>query len=195
MEAAMTSTRSRSPSRLLFVLAAVAVTLFGLVLPASATGPYCGITWGSLDKMTSPSTGPFGGRLVDVRAGQHECFDRLVVDVAGAPGAGYAVGYVDEVTQDPSGFPVPLRGGAFLQVTVFAPDHDAGGNLTYRPADRRELVDTAGFSTFRQVAWAGAFEANSSIGLGVRARLPFRVLPLEGPGSGGRVVIDVAHRW
>ena len=191
----MKSTRSRSPSRLLFVLAAVAVTLFGLVLPASATGPYCGITWGSLAKATDPSTGPFGGRLADVRAGQHDCFDRLVLDVDGAPGAGYVVQYVSEVTEDASGFPVPLRGGAFLQVTVFAPDHDADGVLTYRPADRRELVDTTGFATFRQVAWAGAFEANSSVGLGVRARLPFRVVTLDGPGSGGRVVIDVAHRW
>ena len=192
----MKSTRSRHPSRLLLVLAAVAVTLFGLVAPASAAGPYCGITWGSLDKATNPSTGPFGGRLVDVRAGRHDCFDRLVIDVDGARGAGYAVGYVAEVTEDPSGLTVPLRGRAFLQITVFAPDN-RNDVLTYRPADRRELVDTTGFATFRQVAWAGAFEANSSVGLGVRARLPFRVFMLAGPGGNGpdgRVVIDVAHR-
>jgi hypothetical protein len=29
----------------------------------------------------------------------------------------------------------------------------------------------------------------------VRARLPFRVLTLDGPGAGTRLVIDVAHRW
>jgi hypothetical protein len=29
----------------------------------------------------------------------------------------------------------------------------------------------------------------------VRARLPFRVFVLRGPGSGSRLVIDVAHRW
>lgn len=30
---------------------------------------------------------------------------------------------------------------------------------------------------------------------GVRARLPFRVFVLDGPGSGSRLVVDVAHRW
>jgi hypothetical protein len=194
----MKSTRSRSPSRLLLVLVTVAVTLFGLVAPASAAGPYCGITWGSLDKATNPSTGPFGGRLVDVRAGRHDCFDRLVVDLDGGPGAGYAVGYVGEVTEDPSGALVPLRGGAFLQVTVLAPDHDLDHDLTYRPADRDELVDTGGFATIEQVAWAGSFESVSTLGVGVRARLPFRAFTLAGPGGSGpdgRVVIDVAHHW
>jgi hypothetical protein len=62
----------------------------------------------------------------------------------------------------------------------------------------RELVPVTGFSTFRQVASAGSFEGVTSIGLGVRARLPFRVFTVTGiPGSanGVRVVVDVAHRW
>jgi hypothetical protein len=29
----------------------------------------------------------------------------------------------------------------------------------------------------------------------VRARLPFRVLLLTGPGTHSRVVVDVAHLW
>ena len=56
----------------------------------------------------------------------------------------------------------------------------------------------AGYSTFRQVAWAGTFEGQTTLALGVRARLPFRVFTLDGvPNSGDtpRVVIDVAHRW
>ena len=53
----------------------------------------------------------------------------------------------------------------------------------------------AGYSTFRQVAWAGSFEGQTTVGLGVRARLPFRVFALTGPGTGSRLVIDVAHRW
>nr|WP_280956330.1 hypothetical protein [Cellulomonas flavigena] len=32
-------------------------------------------------------------------------------------------------------------------------------------------------------------------GLGVRARLPFRAFVLAGPGSGSRLVVDVAHQW
>ena len=38
-------------------------------------------------------------------------------------------------------------------------------------------------------------ESQATIGLGVRARLPFRVFTLTGPGSGSRLVVDVAHRW
>ena len=40
---------------------------------------------------------------------------------------------------------------------------------------------------------AGSFEGQTTIGLGVRARLPFRVFVLAGPGSGSRLVVDVAH--
>ena len=103
--------------------------------------------------------------------------------------------YVDTVRQDGSGFAVPLRGGARLQVTVVAPAHDGNYRQTYRPANRTELVNVAGWQTFRQIAWAGSFEGQSTIGLGVRARLPFRVFVLQGPGAGSRFVIDVAHRW
>jgi hypothetical protein len=55
-----------------------------------------------------------------------------------------------------------------------------------------------GFRTFRQVAYAGSFEGQTTFGLGVRARLPFRVFVLAGsPGDrhGAMLVIDVAHRW
>ena len=53
----------------------------------------------------------------------------------------------------------------------------------------------SGYRTLRQVAWAGSFEGQTSLGVGVRARLPFRVTVLDGPGTGSRVVLDVAHRW
>jgi hypothetical protein len=52
-----------------------------------------------------------------------------------------------------------------------------------------------GYPTFRHLAWAGSFEGQTTLGLGVRARLPFRVALLAGPGGGSRVVLDVAHRW
>ena len=53
----------------------------------------------------------------------------------------------------------------------------------------------AGYRTFRQVVYAGTFEGYTSVGLGVRARLPFRVLVLDGPGTSSRLVVDVAHHW
>jgi hypothetical protein len=45
------------------------------------------------------------------------------------------------------------------------------------------------------VASAGSFEGVTNVGLGLRARLPFRVFTLSGPGSTTRLVIDVAHAW
>lgn len=63
------------------------------------------------------------------------------------------------------------------------------------PRSRKDLVGVNGWDTFRQVAWAGSFEGQTTIGLGVRARLPFRVFVLDGPSGGSRLVIDVAHFW
>jgi hypothetical protein len=180
----------------LFVLT-LASTLAALVLtaPAQAAGsPYCGLTWGSLAEGGTPVDPAAGTTLTGVRSGRHDCYDRLVLDLAG-PAPDYRVGYVSAVTEDPTGRPVGLRGGARLLLTVGANDHTPSGRSTYSPPDRRELTDVAGYRTFRQVAWAGSFEGLTSVGLGVRARLPFRVLVLDGPGTGHRLVVDVAHAW
>ncbi len=168
-------------------VAPVAVASAAAPARASAPAPYCGITWGSLPKAAShPTTLP---RLTNVRAGRHNCYDRLVLDVRGNV-TGYWVRYVGTMTEDASGRVIPLRGGAKLSITAQAPAYDAAGRPTYRYANRAELVTVTGYRTFRQVAWAGSFEGTSTVGLGVRARLPFRVFTLS-----GRLVIDVAHRW
>ncbi|CAN5377548.1 hypothetical protein BH20ACT5_BH20ACT5_02420 [soil metagenome] len=155
---------------------------------ANATAaPYCGITWGSLPKQANPGSDAL---MTDVRTGRHDCYDRLVLDFDGDV-RGYSVGYVDQVRFDGSGKLVPLRGGAKLEVIARA---------GVQPTDsiflpNGELSDVTGYRTFRHVAWAGSFEGQTTVGLGVRARLPFRVFILDGPGTGSRRVIDVAHQW
>jgi hypothetical protein len=119
----------------------------------------------------------------------------LVLDLRGGASAGFHVGYVDNVYRDASGELVPLQGGARLQVVVHASSFDTGGHPTFSPADPSHLANVAGYQTFRQVADAGSFEGQTSVGLGVRARLPFRAFVLTGPGDGSRLVVDVAHRW
>jgi hypothetical protein len=179
--------------RLFIALAAtLATSVIGTVAPAAAAdAPYCGIRWGSLVKAhDATAVAP----LVNVRAGRHTCYDRLVLDFS-RKANGYRVEYVSAVTEDGSGRLVPLRGEARLQIIAVAPAYDDSYRLTYLPANRRELVNVTGWQTFRQVAWAGSFEGQTTIGLGVRARLPFRVFTLDGPGTGSRLVIDVAHRW
>lgn len=175
------------------LLVASLVAAVFVAAPADAATRTCSSPWGSLPKEamttdTSPS------RIVNLRSGRHPCFDRLVVDLDG-PAPGYTVQYVDELIEDGRGGVVPLRGGARLEVRVRRPAHDDNGNATYLPADRHEALAVGGYDTFRQVAFLGTFEGETQIGLGVRARLPFRVFTLAGPGTGSRLVIDVAHRW
>lgn len=162
--------------------------------PASTTAPYCGIEWGSRDKAGGSTYSQ--GQVADVRSGRHECFDRLVIDVdSPQEGLSYDVRYVDTVYEDGSGKEVPLRGGAALQVIVGSPAYDEDGEPTYEYDDRTELVDVDGYDTFRQVAWAVSFEGQTRLEVGTRARLPYRVVVLDGPGDRERLVIDVAHRW
>ncbi|MGH8895678.1 MAG: AMIN-like domain-containing (lipo)protein [Egibacteraceae bacterium] len=171
-----------------------AIAMLAVAVPtvaASTVPPYCGIRWGSLPKEAGPLV---PGPVTNARAGQHACYDRLVIDLKGKA-SGYAVEYVPQVTQEGSGALVPLRGGAKLQISVRAPAYDVNTGSETLPTARSELVNVSGFRTFRQVAGAGSFEGYTAVGLGVRGRLPFRVFTLAGPGAGSRLVIDVAHRW
>ncbi len=167
--------------------AALTVTTAALgSAPAQAAG--CSVRWGSTAKAGPSMT---QAEVFDVRAGRHACYDRLVIDVAGDVRGAYDVRYVRSVTKDGSGDLVPLRGGADLQVIVRAPVIPTDSFFL----SNGELIDVKRYRTFRQVGWAGSFEGQTTVGLGVRARLPFRVTVLQGPGSGSRLVVDVAHRW
>jgi len=157
---------------------------------AGTSATSCSTAWGSTAERAGRMS---GAALTGVRTGRHACFDRVVLDLRGS-GTGYRVSYVDSVTAQGSGKVVPLRGGAFLQVDLLHPAYDSQGRPTYDPADRRELAPVAGYSTLRQLAWGGSAEGQSTVGVGVRARLPFRVTVLE-TATGAKVVLDVAHRW
>ena len=67
--------------------------------------------------------------------------------------------------------------------------------MTYQPDDPAHVTAVTGFATFRQVAWAGSFEGSTTVGVGVRARLPFRASLLPGPGGHSRILVYVARRW
>lgn len=179
--------------RALSVLASCALLLgLGVLAPAAASAaPYCGIRWGSLPETATATT---SAQVEGLRAGRHDCYDRLVIDLDGAV-TGYSVSYVSRVEQLGSGQVVPLSGAADLQVLVEAAAHDDRGEATYSPRTPSRAVDVTGYRTFRQVAFSGSFEGQTLVGLGVRARLPMRAFVLDGPGDGSRLVIDVAHRW
>ena len=113
-------------------------------------------------------------RMRNVRAGQHPCFDRLVIDLGACLSPGYSVRYVRQIVQHASGQPIPVRGGARLSIVLRAPARNGF------PVNSHNLVNVTGFRTFRQVVAAGSFEGVTSFGLGVSYKLPFRVLVLTG---------------
>jgi hypothetical protein len=190
------ATRRRTTRAALAVAAALAV-LVGAgcdVLPPAPPGGVAAdcrdVAWGSGTKSfprmtTSPITG--------VRAGRHHCFDRVVIDLASTPAGGWNVEY-GPVEEPGTGDPVPVRGGASIEVIVRAPDRTLEGTPTFTPADPDELVPVGGYLTLRQAVFVGTFEGQSTFGLGVRGRLPFRVFAIEEAGR-ARLVVDVAHRW
>src|SRR3954464_163296 len=133
-------------TRLVVLLTAIFAVL-GVITPASAvTSPSCGITWGSQPKWEADQ-----GEtevLIGVRAGRHACFDRLVLDLGWSDNefSAYDVRYVDVVQHEGSGRPVPVRGGAVLQVSVGAPAYDEDGRPTVPLGP--EMVDVAGSTRF-----------------------------------------------
>lgn len=161
--------------------------------PAS-TEVTCSVSWGSLPKKAGvyPAQSPLTGTSV----GRHHCYDRVVFSVLGPP-AGYRVQYVTKVRTEGSGFPLPVSGGAKLQVTLLAPAYDENGHSTYPYHTNAHVANVAGFRTIRDVVFGGSFEGYTTFGVGVRARLPFRVftLPPTGSGVSTRIVVDVAHAW
>ncbi|MEU7132542.1 hypothetical protein [Streptomyces sp. NPDC046261] len=153
----------------------------------------CATDWGSQSKV---STDTDYKPLRDIRTGRHDCFDRMVFDILGADTKGpigYRVGYVDQMHQDGSGDVIPVAGGAILEVRVAAPSYDpATGQPVYDGKAKQPLpgVDLTGYRTFRDARFGGSFEGDTQVGLGVRAKLPFRVFQ-----EGNRLVVDVAHAW
>jgi len=173
-------------------LLALGVTV--ALAPAAAARTWCPVFfWGSLPETAGTMSAQ---PVADVRTGRHACFDRVVFDVGGPAPNGWAVRYVDTVTQQGSGAPYPVDGGARLSVIINNPVHDwsDGGRLAFDEAIG-PVARVDGYETLRDVHYVGSFEGRTQFAVGTRARLPFRVFELDGPGATSRIVMDVAHRW
>lgn len=193
--------RPLAPARRRSLLLAAALTLLAAVgatacdaLPGAVPGGTAAdcrdVAWGSNAKHAVRMS---GAEIRRVRTGAHRCFDRMVIDLASAPAAGWHVHY-GTVTRPGTGSPIPLRGNADLEVVALAPAYGASGHSLFRPANPLEVANVSGYRTFRQVAFGGSFEGESTFGIGVRSRLPYRVFAVSGP-SGHKLVVDIAHRW
>jgi hypothetical protein len=158
----------------------------------AAAAPYCGITWGSTSKTRGTlSSAP----LIAARTGQHACFDRVVFEFNGRVN-GYSVHYGETYT-DGEGLRLSpyTAGSAVLAVSLRAPAYDESHGSTYRHRTGDHVANVLRYRTLRDVVFGGSFEGYTTFAVGVRARLPFRVFVLAGPGTHSRIVLDVAHNW
>jgi hypothetical protein len=111
--------------------------------------------------------------------------------------SGYRVQYADPVTQG-AGFDLApyMAGGALLRVVLLDPDHNIEtGAITYDHKPGDHVANVLRDRTLRDVMFGGSSEGYTTFGVGVRARLPFRVFVLSGPGTHNRIVLDIAHQW
>lgn len=141
--------------------------------------------------------GSSSDRLFQVRLGQHKCFDRVVFDIDGTEKPGALVRYVDIVRADGSGEPYPVAGDAALEVIVRASisGYPESTGTFGRPGNRLYTAeDLRDWRTVREVRFAGFFEGQSTIALGVRENLPFRAFTLVDADAGvSKLVVDIAH--
>jgi hypothetical protein len=135
--------------------------------------------------------------LTQVRVGRHSCYDRVVFDVAGRDPVGFIARYVPVVRADGSGESVPVAGTGALEMVVRAPfigtdDPDSWQDM---PRVGDELVPTtqlSGWTALRSVTFAGSYEGQSTIAIGVQDKRSFRVWT-SGTGAQQRVILDIAH--
>ena len=125
-------------------------------------------------------------RLVDVRTGRHEGFDRVVFEFTGTL-PGYRVEYTTAPAEGcGSGLATEIAGAALLQVRMApAAAHDDDGASTFGP---QEL--TPGLPAILEIESTCDFEAILTWVVGLSEAADFSVTDLVEPL---RVVVDVAH--
>ena len=122
--------------------------------------------------------------FTDVRVGEHETFDRIVLEFSGTGPLGWSVNYVDEAVLEGSGDVVPVGGDAILVVFAHynlwpASDYYSGPHQ-FQPQNGGAVKD---------VFVGGTFEGYTQVFAGIEgAPVPFRVFALANPS---RLVIDV----
>lgn len=199
-----------APSTTVSATTLPATTLPATTAPATATraGPEarpvqrCAAETGSWN--TLPESAPVltQSALYNSRIGKHDCYDRVVFDINGPGPVGYDVRYVPVVTADGSGKPLPVAGGAALQVVVRAPAQGTPGDTSghqpgviFAPSGTR-LHGPGGLENWgclREVRSAGSFEGQTTFAVGVRRQLPFSVGTWTDSNQTTHVTVDIAH--
>lgn len=122
---------------------------------------------------------------VDIRAGAHACFERVVIELGGAGDfPGWTVEYVDDpVPLGESGTGVDIAGVATLQVTMrmWMPTMEGGGYvgpIQFAPENVSHILE---------LRETGNHEGSCTWSIGLDAQYPFTVTILPDPD---RLIID-----
>lgn len=135
---------------------------------------------------TAANSGEWDLVLVDVRVGEHESFDRIVLEFTGTGTPGWAVSYVDEAVLDGSGEAVPLGGDATLDIYASGTTYPGSEADHYGGPTQFEPVN----GDVDDVYVGGTFEGYTQVLAGIDGdRVPFRVFALTDPS---RLVVDVS---
>lgn len=132
--------------------------------------------------------------LTDVRAGVHGCYERVTFEFKPQPGepdgavswkAAYEPG---PITEDGSGRTVPVKGSAFLVVTMSATGADLSQEAAPATYTGPPSLVAEGATRIQQVRRTGDFEGVITWVIGVDKQRPFRVTTQDGPA---RVIVDI----
>lgn len=136
---------------------------------------------------TPQSSEPSGDLLlpVDVRVGDHDGFDRVVVELTGEGVPGWRTEYVAEAIEDGRGDRVDVEGDAILSVYVSGTRYPEEGEAHYVPQGPIDGPDV-----IEEVHYLGTFEGLTQLFIGVDdGQADYRVFTLANPA---RLVIDIA---
>ena len=137
----------------------------------------------STEPQTAEPSGDWDLQLVDVRVGDHDGFDRVVLELSGTTTPGWGVAWGDEAVAEGSGEVVPLDGDHVLTISASGTAMPERGSYE-APQRLGPAGDIAG------VHVNGWFEGYTQVFAGIEGdERPFRVFTLTDPP---RLVVDVA---
>lgn len=142
-------------------------------------------------------TGGYDRRLLNVATGRHDGFDRLVItfDEGDAAGIGWWAGYVDEATDDGSGFPVDVAGDHIfmLRLAGFRMPEETDEPVTSGSGggewNTQNPIRPGG--TFAEIWYRGWFEGNLNFFFGIDGN-PAPEVTMFTQENPSRLVIDFA---
>ncbi|QYH20205.1 hypothetical protein JKI95_04555 [Corynebacterium aquatimens] len=125
--------------------------------------------------------------VAGVRVGNHQGFDRVVVDLEGDGDPGWYVAYTSAPMVGTTGRALAVSGNAFLNINVDGTVPPAELNL-----EGPVTVDRSGATgNVVEAVPAGTFDGRSQIVVGLRSEAPYSVQVLEDPK---RLVIDIVQK-